>query len=355
MNRNGCFELHLKQRGFRKAEEGENPQVGHWDVYKVDPIDAEFDNWPRSCTNVLDNIWTYYQRVFDLGLESDFPETIFDWRKMTQEKIESSPVWFLKNIWGVHGKGITLVTGWEDYKEKCAGTEHQKTQIIGPNGRPEPVPDMYFMQRGICNPHLIDGKKYILRTFYMTLGDGRVYLYNDCLGYVHAVPFDASKGDWNVHVSHFKMWNGEKDTRTYFTLSDIPEYETIFGYMVEHSKRHSLIWAEVAWNSLDNPDPKLQMDATRYQIWGTDYLVMDDLTSYLIEVNAFPNLNHHVTPPGSLPRPHEHEFRLKGFDRDILRILGVDDGGVPADTPLTWVDVTHPTVGTAGPEPEPER
>ena len=63
MNRNGCFELHLKQRGFRKAEEGENPQVGHWDVYKVDPIDAEFDNWPRSCTNVLDNIWTYYKRV----------------------------------------------------------------------------------------------------------------------------------------------------------------------------------------------------------------------------------------------------------------------------------------------------
>ena len=112
MNRNGCFELHLKERGFRKAEEGENPQVGHWDVYKVDPIDAEFDSWPRSCTNVLDNIWTYYQRVcersraaesrarsvrlraasqspltqpcmcaaaVDLGLADQFPETFFEW------------------------------------------------------------------------------------------------------------------------------------------------------------------------------------------------------------------------------------------------------------------------------------
>ena len=51
-----------------------------------------------------------------------------------------------------------------------------------------------------------------------------------------------------------------------------------------------------------------------------------DKTAYLIEINAFPNLNHDMPPKGSGPRPHELEFRKKGFDRDVLRILGLDDG-----------------------------
>ena len=68
---------------------------------------------------------------------------------------------------------------------------------------------------------------------------------------------------------------------------------------------------------------------------------MDDLTSCLLSIKAHPNLNHHRTPPNSPPRPHEHEFRKRGFDRDLLRILGVDAGGVAPGTRLTWVDVTH--------------
>ena len=54
--------------------------------------------------------------------------------------------------------------------------------------------------------------------------------------------------------------------------------------------------------------------------------VKGDKTAYLIEINAFPNLNHDMPPKGSGPRPHELEFRKKGFDRDVLRILGLDDG-----------------------------
>ena len=75
------FELHLKQRGFRKAEPHEKAQIGHWDSYPepCSPFDTQFDCWPRSCTNVLDNQYTYYQRVVDHGLRADFPETEFDW------------------------------------------------------------------------------------------------------------------------------------------------------------------------------------------------------------------------------------------------------------------------------------
>lgn len=280
---------------------------------------------------------------------------------MTPERLASSPVWLLKNIWTCNGhvdrgsaKGIQIITDWATYREEKAKTEQMaqrpdrlgrdSTEIAGPDGRPEPVADRHFLQRGICNPHLIHGKKYILRAYYLTLGDGRVYMYNDCLGYIHAAPFDASSCDWGVHVSSFTVHGSDRDTRTCFTLSDIPEYERIFDYMVQHSKRHSVMWADTARKSLDNPDESLRLDASRYHIWSASYLVMDDLTSHLLSLKAYPNMNHHVTDGNftkSAPRLHEYPFRRKGFDRDILRILGVDDGGVPADTPRTWVDVTH--------------
>jgi hypothetical protein len=125
LNRNGCFGLHLEERGFRKAEQGENAQVAYWDTYKVGPIDAQFDCWPRSCTNVLDCVRPYFQRVFDLGLAPYFPETLFDWRNLTKETIESSPVWFLKEAFGYNGRGITLIAGYQDYVAKRAAIEKQ--------------------------------------------------------------------------------------------------------------------------------------------------------------------------------------------------------------------------------------
>jgi hypothetical protein len=272
---------------------------------------------------------------------------------MTRERIASSPMWFLKNCWTVNASlnapgrppAIKLIADYASYIKARDETEHQATEVLGPSDGKEPLRDYWFLQRGVCNPHLIDGKKYVLRAYYLTLGDGRVYLYNDCLGYAHAMPFDVRSPERKVHISSFSIHSGEQDERTGFALSDLPEYERIFGNIVENSKRHSVIWTDTAIKSLEHPDESLRMDRTRYHIWSASHVVMADMTSYLLSLKAYPNMYHHATQPGSLPRPHEHEFRQKGFDRDILRILGVDDGGVPPETPLTWVDVTWAGVG----------
>jgi hypothetical protein len=272
---------------------------------------------------------------------------------MTRERIASSPVWYLKNCWSCNavlnepGKppAIKLITDYASYVKARDETEHHQIEVPGPDDRNEPIQDFWFLQRGVCNPHLIDGKKYVLKVYYLTLGDGRVYLYNDCLGYAHASPFDVRSTERQAHISSFSVYSGEQDERTGFALSNLPEYERIFGHIVENSKKHSVIWADTARKSLENPDESLRMDRTRYHIWSASHVVMADLTSYLLGLKAYPNLNHHVTAPRTPARPHEHEFRLKGFDRDILRILGVDDGGVPPETPLTWVDVTWAGVG----------
>jgi hypothetical protein len=291
----------------------------------------------------------------------------------------------------VHGKGITLISSWEEYQAILADPEFKQScvEIEGPDGSAERIDDMFFLQRGMVNCHLVSQRKYCLRTFYLTLGDGRTFLYKDTLGYVHAgKPFNPNDNSWNQHVSHYRHWEGERDTREYFTMSKTDElhssvdgrlvkrenpepfpYEEVMGFMIEHSKKHSRIWGDVAEMSQEHSDPSARLTAQHYQIWGCDYLVKDDLTAYLIEINAFPNLNHDQPPKGSDPRPHEMEFRSSGFDRDVMRILGIDDCGAgpigaPGSVPLAWEDVTDEETrrrpelaqfyGEPGAEPEPE-
>ena len=64
MNRNSTMRRFVSGLpGWREGAPGERVELGHWDVHKTGPNNAECDSWPRSCTNCLDNIWTYYKRV----------------------------------------------------------------------------------------------------------------------------------------------------------------------------------------------------------------------------------------------------------------------------------------------------
>lgn len=50
----------------------------------------------------------------------------------------------------------------------------------GPAGM-EPMPDNYILQRGECDVDLIEGRKYVMRVYLLSLGDGRAFVYKVCL------------------------------------------------------------------------------------------------------------------------------------------------------------------------------
>ena len=165
MNRNSTFQMYVRGLpGWKESYADTFPgrdntrvQLGHWDVYKTGNNSSEYESWPRSCTNCLDNIWTYYKRLEKCGLLTprggdrgapggdEFPETLFDWRNLPREFIESNPIWFLKNIWGVHGKGITLIGSWDQYRQAVRDCPKEETSIEGPDvslcGRGAVAPD----------------------------------------------------------------------------------------------------------------------------------------------------------------------------------------------------------------------
>jgi hypothetical protein len=238
---------------------------------------------------------------------------------MDKATIDAVPIWFLKEIWGVHGKGITLIHGYDDYLEKLKSVAQKPTFLIGPDGKREEIPDTYFLQAGLPDPHLIDGRKYCLRVFFLTIGDGRTYVYGDALGYIHMEKFQKDATDWHSHISHYKIWEGEADKRKYILASNEPWFDEVMGNIVSACKKHSRLFSDTVALSRapGGPNP---LNAKHYQIWGSDYLVMEDKSVSLIEINAFPNLNHDALRQGahaSQGSGHEMLFREKGFDRDL--------------------------------------
>ena len=278
------------------------------------------------------------------GLTEGFPINFSEWRNLDKETIDSSPIWFLKCSWGSHGRGITLISNWEEYQDAVKTIPKRGISLISPSGDLEQYMESYIMQRGLCNCHLYKERKYILRVYYLVLGNGAIFVYDDALGYAHAKPFDKKNKEWAVHVSHINIPGKDtvKDDRIYFTLSDQSFGEDIMIKIVEHSKTHMKILQDTILLSQDNPDPNKRINHKNYHLWGADYLVLDDngkLSVCFIELNAYPNMSHNAPRRGGKIQQNEMDFRKGGFDRDMLRRMGLEKQDLIKNK---WIEILEP-------------
>ncbi len=266
MNRNSVLKQYLLAAGWRAATKSERAQLAHWDAHsKNGPANAEIDCFPRSATNCIDNIWTFYKRVERIGMAKDgFPETFFDWRQLDRATIDSSTIWFLKNVFGVHGNGIRLIGSWEEYQAALKDVPQKPSFMYGPSGQKETIDESHYLQRGLVRCHLYDGRKYLLRVYYLALGDGRVCVYDDALGYAHGKPFDPMEKTWSVHVSHVNVPGKDEkpkpDDRIYFNLSTMERGAEVMEKIMAHSKRHVKLIQETITGSQDHPKPQNRYD-----------------------------------------------------------------------------------------------
>jgi hypothetical protein len=88
--------------------------------------------------------------------------------------------------------------------------------------------------------------------------------------------------------------------------------------------------------------------STMYHIWGVDYIVMDDLSVMMIEMNAFPNLNHDCARKGGQVNPNEVAFREAGWDRDLMRMVGAATAAAAAAAACPCTQYPHASPGGQG-------
>jgi hypothetical protein len=353
INRNSTLGSYLLESGWQRVQPPERAHFAHWDSFgDVGPSNAEIECFPKETTNCIDCIWTYFKRVECFGSDSvastasweekGFPETFFDWRHLDKATIDSSPIWFLKSVYGVHGKGITLIGNWEEYQKSVDDVPTDASRLIGPSGVPEEVEEMHYLQRGICNCHLFEGRKYVLRVYYLTMGDGTMYVYDDALGYAHGPQFDPSDKSWHMHVSHVNVpgkYEGNVDDRTYFTLRHQDFGSEVMRKIMVHSEWHLGIIQDAIRESRCNPQPAKRVDDHHYHVWGADYLVGvkdRDLNVTLIELNAAPNMNHNIPRQGGQIQQNEVDFREEFDPHMMRRVFRQHDVG------NKWIEVLPP-------------
>ncbi len=368
INRSHNLKAYLEDNGWKEALTHEVSKFSYYDTYKAEPIQSEIMVWPKEgLSQIVDCLWTWHSRLEKLGLTHLAPETILQWRErgLTEANFDDGKFWFLKQIFGVHGKGINIISTLQDFSQFLAlNPQGPPPEFQGPCSIEE-LSDMFVLQKCETDTHLIKGRKYILRVYSLTMGNGETYLYNDCLYYSALFPVKYDNQDCyvgngkknpvyplsvknksgktfvpkeqmrkNVHVSHWKPDTekepfGIDDDRLMGLLSDLPEYAEIQRNLFENVREMSLLYDDILTEHVKCAKKPFEFghDKKTYQIWGADYIVLSDLSVKCLEINAFPNLTHgdpYKNTKGGKSRPHELDFRERGFDEDLMRLFGID-------------------------------
>ena len=378
INRSRNLEAYLKDKGWHSATPEEMSKFSYWDTYSAPEVNSEIKVWNKvGFSAIVDCLYSWHKRLEKLNLTHLAPHTITDWEKnrLLPEDFQDGELWFFKQIFGVHGKGINLISTFEDY-QKIFHVEDKQRDIQGPCLM-ETLHHEYILQKGIRKSHLIKGGyKYNLRVYSLTKGTGETYAYNDALLYCTLFPLRYDNKDClvgknnkvypltvkdksgktfvpkkqmrkNIHVSHWKP-NEEgvyniTDTRKMCRLSDLPQYKTIMRNIFQNIREMSLLFTDILeeYKSCENK-PFLTDLNKIYQVWGSDYIVEEDLSVKCLEINAFPMLSHgdpYKGQSGGKKRPHEIAFRKAGFDRDLMRLFGYNFENT--DKPNNWVQLNH--------------
>ena len=378
INRSRNLIQYLESYGWHSAEEGEKSTFSYWDTYKAPEIQSEIQIWSKTgFSEIVDCLYSWHKRLEKLNLTHLAPYTITDWenQKLSHKDFQKNDLWFFKQIFGVHGKGINLLSTFEEY-QKIFHIEDFSRSIQGPCLM-ENLHHGYILQKGIRKSHLIKGGyKYNLRVYSLTKGTGETYAYNDALYYCTLFPVKYDNKDCyvgknnkvyplsvrdksnktfvpkkqmrkNVHVSH---WKSEEegiynitDTRKMGRLSELSQYKIIMRNLFQNIREMSFLFTDILEEYKSCPEKPFQTDLNKiYQIWGSDYIVEEDLSVKCLEINAFPMLSHgdpHKGKIGSKKRPHEIKFRKAGFDRDLMRLFGYNLE--KTEKPNNWIQVNH--------------
>ncbi len=368
----------IKDKGWHSATPEELSKFSYWDTYSAPEINSEIKVWNKTgFSAIVDCLYSWHKRLEKLNLTHLAPYTITDWgnKRLLNKDFKDGDLWFFKQIFGVHGKGINLISSYEDY-QKIFHIEDKSRDIQGPCLM-ESLHHEYILQKGIRKSHLIrGGYKYNLRVYSLTKGTGETYAYNDALYYCTLFPIKYDNKDClvgknnkvyplsikdkrdktfvpkkqmrkNVHVSHWKadeegIFN-ITDTRKMGRLSELPQYKTIMRNLFQNIREMSLLFTDILEEYKSCEDKPFHTDLNKiYQIWGSDYIVCEDLSVKCLEINAFPMLSHgdpHKGQMGSKKRPHELRFRKAGFDRDLMRLFGYNFENT--DKPNNWIKLNH--------------
>ena len=172
---------------------------------------------------------------------------------LLKDNYEKDKIWFIKYIHGSCGKHIM-----------CKTTDQLRSIEISRK---------FIIQEGIMDLDLYQGYKYTLRTF-MILHNKQLYLYCGLKKRIHNVKYDKKSLNYSANVCGSNY------------SERIPIYLDPQEDLHQKLKVHALLMKEKLKDILE------ETDEYTYLLIGNDYLVKEDQSLILIEMNTQPYLNN---------------------------------------------------------------
>ena len=259
----------------------------------------------------------FYQSMVSAGYSKSVPETYISYdalRRVESKEVPSKgEVWYVKTSDGCHGRGVQVFNDFKNLKQ------HIRTL------RNEP----YVIQRGVSNIHLIDGKKWTIRTHVLVTPDLRILRHNDGVIIVHSEEYVQGATERAIQILH-----NSKAGR--YSLRDGPAADLLpvlepqidrISFEVCDSIRARL------WKSTQQQSavPDI-VNASYYAMLGLDLILDTSNVVHCLEVNEFPQLDFSSDPSA-------HAVVVKTF-KDLLSEVVFPVADVAAAPNTGWVPVS---------------
>jgi hypothetical protein len=195
-----------------------------------------------------------------------------------------------------------------------------------------PLGDDWLVQEYLDRPHLLDGRKYVLRLYLLiaSIEPLRVYLYRD--GFVKLASEPYSAGDFDNLYAHLtnpdiNAHNDKVEAPVVFHSFD--DYRTWLsaqgadaGALFERIREMAVICAAAARDQMLARTVKSGASAQAcYELIGLDCMVDKDLKPWLLECNLSPSLETCAAPEdGGI----YEEATKRGVVEDLVSLLGLN-------------------------------
>lgn len=182
------------------------------------------------------------------------PYTYTNLNSFIMSKFHPNGLWFVKSTYGSNGKSVY-----------CATNKNDVINIINKYM----LNNNFIIQQGINNPLLINKHKFTIRS-YILIAPATIYVYNDSIVIIHKEEYIKNSTNRKIQIEHI--------CPTYKYLSD-------FHFYNEINNQIKSIVAKIA-NIITNEE------SYKYHLFGYDFVCDENMKTYLIEINAYPNLTY---------------------------------------------------------------
>ncbi|XP_076629900.1 putative tubulin polyglutamylase TTLL9 [Colletes latitarsis] len=240
--------------------------------------------------------------------------------------------WIVKPAGRSQGKGIFLIKKLKDLAEwRTKGLFFQQM---------EPPAETFIVQKYVENPYLLAGRKFDLRIYALVTSfhPTKAWLAREGFARLSAELFDLENiDDSRVHLTNMaiQLKTDEEDKKAElkkgckWALNKVREYLTA-RHGVDAVEALFQKIAGVIMASLLAVQPVMMQGKNSFELYGYDILLDEDLTPWLLEVNASP----------ALTGTDSDDYRLK-FDLidDTLNVLDIEGRFTGRETRIGGFDL----------------